>query len=668
MKHMIALSFLAAVLLTGTVSAANAEAPAKTVKAVLCEPGVPVEGGFDNRFVPYHKDSKDTMPETSFRVDYNEFFWALDIRLKEPDKSVDNVLEIFFVPEGAPSYYQLYGSVRDRTLAFYPHGTFRDRTHPYPQEDFGISYHETPDGYQVRVMVPWSNFLYQFENPEWKFNLVRARGAARFTWQGELHKPEQWGKISFAGLDQETQANRYRQLIRRLNEQAANRTGYFRFDPDRYNNRSHQIWCDTLAREFSQYAKQIANLENVAENVDISVYKNMFEKMRSRLERRRFVATLPFYRLTGTGDWNYYSAVRNDDGSWTKTPLDNVQWNEIWQFSTAAGSKWNTPYRIAEHVITQEMEPDAELYLTNFAAPASDPEIVWIALHNDKQVATGKIKDLPLNIKIGKVKKGDRVGAAMVHPGKNGRPHLRFTLEVCRNGIQPGPAFQTDRPRATEAAPKRLPDGSVPGTYLHRTLGHLYAIRKACTSGKMPRVYFVGDSITDGLHGKAWDTIAKYRPFNLGISGDWTQNVLWRLQSGPFGQPGPLDECKPELLVLMIGTNNGTYSIQEVADGIKAILELTRRKSPETKILLLGIFPRGKFHAVDCRIEKINAIIKTYADNRMIFYKDLAYLFIDENRNVRRDLLPDGLHPGRVGNQVWMDAMLPLLDQLLPEK
>ena len=52
----------------------------------------------------------------------------------------------------------------------------------------------------------------------------------------------------------------------------------------------------------------------------------------------------------------------------------------------------------------------------------------------------------------------------------------------------------------------------------------------------------------------------------------------------------------------------------------------------------------------------------------MIFYKDLAYLFIDENRNVRRDLLPDGLHPGRVGNQVWMDTMLPLLDQLLPEK
>jgi hypothetical protein len=67
-------------------------------------------------------------------------------------------------------------------------------------------------------------------------------------------------------------------------------------------------------------------------------------------------------------------------------------------------------------------------------------------------------------------------------------------------------------------------------------------------------VIFIGDSITEGWERagrKAWaDTFAAYKPVNLGISGDQTGHVLWRLTEGK--EIAPLN---PKLAVIMIGTN-----------------------------------------------------------------------------------------------------------------
>ena len=103
----------------------------------------------------------------------------------------------------------------------------------------------------------------------------------------------------------------------------------------------------------------------------------------------------------------------------------------------------------------------------------------------------------------------------------------------------------------------------------------------------------VGDSITARWRGgeswaKHWGS---YRAVNMGIGGDRTQNVLWRLQNGE------LDGYKAKLFVVMIGTNNLFDKKTEPADaaaGVKAILELIQSKQPQAKILLLGIFPRGR--------------------------------------------------------------------------
>src|SRR4051812_41595863 len=103
---------------------------------------------------------------------------------------------------------------------------------------------------------------------------------------------------------------------------------------------------------------------------------------------------------------------------------------------------------------------------------------------------------------------------------------------------------------------------------------------------------FIGDSITQGWEGNGKNVWAEYyakrNAVNLGIGGDRTQHVLWRLDHGN------IDGINPKLALLMIGTNNsGNNTSEQIADGIKAIVEKLRAKLPNTKVLILAIFPRG---------------------------------------------------------------------------
>ncbi len=110
-------------------------------------------------------------------------------------------------------------------------------------------------------------------------------------------------------------------------------------------------------------------------------------------------------------------------------------------------------------------------------------------------------------------------------------------------------------------------------------------------------VIFLGDSITHGWEGqKAWkEYFGDLKPVNLGIGGDQTGHVLWRITEGK-----ELEDLKPKVAVIMIGTNNvGGYTPAQIAGGIKAIVMELKKQKPDMKILLLGIFPRGNRNDAD---------------------------------------------------------------------
>jgi len=172
-------------------------------------------------------------------------------------------------------------------------------------------------------------------------------------------------------------------------------------------------------------------------------------------------------------------------------------------------------------------------------------------------------------------------------------------------------------------------------------------------------VIFVGDSITQGWEGagkKAWaEHFAPMKAVNLGISGDQTGHVLWRITDGK-----ELDPIKPKLAVIMIGTNNmGGHTADQIAGGVKAIVAEMQKQKPEMKILLLGIFPRSgrAADAIRDKIKLTNGMLAKLDDGKMIVYKDIGEKFLESDGTLDKKIMPDLLHLSEAGYDIWAKAI-----------
>jgi len=180
-------------------------------------------------------------------------------------------------------------------------------------------------------------------------------------------------------------------------------------------------------------------------------------------------------------------------------------------------------------------------------------------------------------------------------------------------------------------------------------------------------IEFIGDSITAGWEGKGknvWNEFYGQRKvINLGVGGDRTQHVLWRFQQGQ------LDGIKAKVAVVMIGTNNSNNhdnSEAEILEGVTAILNQIRTRQPDTKILLLGIFPRGReFNAQRGKILEVNQALARLDDEKHIFYMDLGSQLIENDGSISPAIMPDALHPNEAGYKIWANATEPKLKELL---
>ena len=179
-------------------------------------------------------------------------------------------------------------------------------------------------------------------------------------------------------------------------------------------------------------------------------------------------------------------------------------------------------------------------------------------------------------------------------------------------------------------------------------------------------VVMVGDSIThrwerDGGEGRALFAELKntYRILNLGYGGDRTEHVIWRMENGE------LEGYKAKLFQVMIGTNNRDAPA-DIAAGVRRILDIIRAKHPESKIVLLPIFPRGA--AADDknrqRNEKVNAIIKGFPDGKDILWLDFNEKFFNAEGKLTKEVMNDLLHPNEKGYQIWRDAVLPTFREI----
>ena len=228
-------------------------------------------------------------------------------------------------------------------------------------------------------------------------------------------------------------------------------------------------------------------------------------------------------------------------------------------------------------------------------------------------------------------------------------------------------------PNQVSIAGRRQGDQPVPRADQNSQTAHLELLDKARKGGI--DVYFVGDSIVRRWGATDYPELLTnwkanffgWNAANFGWGADRTENILWRLENGE------LDGVQPKIIVILAGTNNvgsqpeGPEIVEDTTRGIKAIVDVCRRKAPEATIVLTAIFPRNDNIAVMPEINRINENLRQLADGKKTRFLNVNDRLADSEGRLFEGMMNerDKLHPTLKGYQVWADALKPVLTELL---
>ncbi|TWT54859.1 Endo-1,4-beta-xylanase A precursor [Rubripirellula amarantea] len=188
-------------------------------------------------------------------------------------------------------------------------------------------------------------------------------------------------------------------------------------------------------------------------------------------------------------------------------------------------------------------------------------------------------------------------------------------------------------------------------------------------------VYFQGDSITRRWGAtdypellQHWnETFYGWNAANFAWGGDSTHHMLWRMQNGE------LEGVSPKVVCLQAGANNLPWTgpatdshVDDVVDGIQAIVAEFRKRFPEVPIVLTAMFPRDQNAELSETIAAINHRLKAFSDDdARIHWININWELLGPDGKLRPDVSTDGIHLEKAGYVVWGKALRPVLEQLL---
>ncbi len=224
------------------------------------------------------------------------------------------------------------------------------------------------------------------------------------------------------------------------------------------------------------------------------------------------------------------------------------------------------------------------------------------------------------------------------------------------------PAIQgtpTDRPVAVVPAPRTDEGGA------RRQAECLRRVRES----EPTKVVFLGDSITEAWEhagASVWkEHIAPFGALEIGVGGDRTEHVLWRLAEAP------LTRLEPRAIVLMIGTNNlghGSSNAEQTLAGVRRVVAVLGEQCPRATILLVDIFPRGeRMNAMRGDIAQINQALTRLDDGTHVRFVRVGDRFVEDDGSIRAETMPDFLHLTESGYRTWADAIVPELTRVLSQ-
>lgn len=243
------------------------------------------------------------------------------------------------------------------------------------------------------------------------------------------------------------------------------------------------------------------------------------------------------------------------------------------------------------------------------------------------------------------------------------------------------PAAAQQQPAAEPASVVAVPSGETraaaagwgKGTWLDQ---HERCVATARAGGI--DLVLLGDSITQGWGGptRSVGTIATdqaraqlggLRTANMGISGDRTQHVLWRVRNGT------VDGLDPRWLVLTIGTNNLSAGDDpaDIVRGVAACVAELRARLPHTHLVVSAPHPRGKTSddAQRLRGRELAQLLAGLALPDNASFLDPAPTFTGTDGSLVAGLFAgDALHLQPTGYEAWGRLLRAHIDQLEPRR
>lgn len=214
---------------------------------------------------------------------------------------------------------------------------------------------------------------------------------------------------------------------------------------------------------------------------------------------------------------------------------------------------------------------------------------------------------------------------------------------------------------------------------------HEYMVCEHPVNRSAPDVVLIGDSIThfwagkdsigemdDSLTKPIWkETFRGLDVMNLGIAGDRTQSVLWRLDNKA------LLLAKPKVIGLMVGINNSwsesatarANTPEETVQGVKAILARLRDRFPEAQIIVSAVLPSGepgsKVRTFIARVNNMLERLPACAYDGKVRYVDWSDRFLAPDGTIPRALMHDLTHPTDAGYAILGGLLRPEIDAAL---
>jgi lysophospholipase L1-like esterase len=184
---------------------------------------------------------------------------------------------------------------------------------------------------------------------------------------------------------------------------------------------------------------------------------------------------------------------------------------------------------------------------------------------------------------------------------------------------------------------------------------------KLLPPAKMPRVVFLGDSITDAWRLNEYFTGRDF--VNRGIGGQTTLQMVARFRQD-------VAALNPKAVVILGGTNDiaAGISANQIEDNFTLLGDLA--KAHGIKPVFGSILPVSDYHKdVDpayamtpnrppATIQEINRWLQSYSQSQGFVYLDYHTPMVDSSGQMQADLADDGLHPNAKGYRVMSPLLL----------